>query len=539
MYARRDLALGRATLVGVGVALAAVLVGALAFSGAARVAADAQGGSLAARAATTAAAVEGLPPAVAQRTARASGATIRADAPSGAPPPPAALRIAPPSGPGWSVRGGAVQAEAPLEDGRLLVTRQALPAWVAPGPIAWALGAAAAVLVGVLAGLVAGRRAGRRRRLEHEREGRAEATERDLARARAAAEAGVEALGAALAPLRQGVAARTGAGRVARNDAMERVRGRLPETDRWRLDEAVAAALAASGPVARSLDTSDGRHIEIEAWAIPGGRLASVDDRLEERRLADLRRAISGAAAARLGAPLAEARSAAGRALVSAPKPAADDAARALAAIDRAEQLVAAMVRGGDADPRARRQAPARVGVAGVLWALAREWDRRLEPRHVRIEVDVDPATPPAHVDPRALEEILGELMRNAAGFTPRGGTISLSARPAGDRIRVELRDSGPGIDPAELGRVAEPYVRGAAAAVRPGAGLGLATATALAARSGGRLLLAPGPGGRVAVELPSAPGEVPAGGEEPGVAAATGPSDTGEERPRTEARPP
>ncbi len=501
----RSGAVRRGLIVGGATALLVVVVLAAAFVAAARVSVHAQGDSLAARTATLATSLEGRPSAEARRLSRAAGATARADAPAVAEPAPVALRPAPPSGPGWSVQGPAVQAVAPVSGGGVLVARQAMAGWITPSIVAVLVAIGGALALGALTGLLAARR-GRGR----ERESAAAAVARAhavgaLADARRAAEAGIGLLDASVAPLRQPVVSRTSDGRTVRNDALERLAHGLPPHDRARFEELVAVALASSGPVARSLDTSDGRHLEIEAWSVPGGRMAALDDRLEERRLAELRRAIAGGAGARLGAPLAEARSAAARVLVSAPKPAADDAARALAAIDRAEQLVDAMTRGGDADPRRRRERPRRIGVSGALWSLAREWDRRLVGRHVRVEVEVAPGTPAVLVDRGALDDILGALMRNAADFTPGGGTIALSARPEGAAVRIEVHDSGPGFDPAEARTATEPFVRGAAAAARPGAGLGLASAAALATRAGGRLIVTEGTEGRVAVELPAA----------------------------------
>ena len=495
----------RGLLVGLATALALTAVLVVVFSAAARVSVHAQGDSLAARTTTLAASLDGRAPGGALRVARAAGATLRADAPTSDAAGPAALRLVPPSGPGWSVQGAAVQAVATAPDGGVVVARQATAGWITPSPVVVLAAFGGALALAALVGLLAARRSRGRERASAATATALAHAEAALADARRAAEAGIGLLDASLAPLRQPVVSRTSEGRTVRNDALERLARDLPVHDRGRLEELVSVALSSSGPVARSLDTSDGRHIEVEAWSIPGGRMAALDDRLEERRLAALRRSIAGGAGARLGAPLAEARSAAARVLVSATKPAADDAARALAAIDRAEQLVDAMTRGGDADPRRRRERPRRIGVSGALWSLAREWDRRLVGRHVRVEVEVAPGTPAVLVDRGVLDDILGALMRNAADFAPGGGTIALSARPGGVGVRIEVHDSGPGFDPAEARTAAEPFVRGAAAAARPGAGLGLTSAAALAARAGGRLIVTAGSQGRVAVELPSA----------------------------------
>ena len=120
--------------------------------------------------------------------------------------------------------------------------------------------------------------------------------------------------------------------------------------------------------------------------------------------------------------------------------------------------------------------------------------------------------------DPALVEEILGELVDNASKFSPRGGTVRLSAHPSGEGgVVIAVGDSGPGLDPREVPHAPERFYRGTAAEALPGAGLGLGVAAALAERLGGRLALEPGPGGRARLELPGAPSpEVSASGEAP-----------------------
>lgn len=102
---------------------------------------------------------------------------------------------------------------------------------------------------------------------------------------------------------------------------------------------------------------------------------------------------------------------------------------------------------------------------------------------------------------------ILGNLVDNA--LKHRGERqphrVAVCARDERDHVRVEVEDSGPGIAPAELGRVFQPYVRGATHA--GGLGLGLATVKRLTERYGGRVGVrsAPGVGSTFWFELPKA----------------------------------
>ncbi len=151
-----------------------------------------------------------------------------------------------------------------------------------------------------------------------------------------------------------------------------------------------------------------------------------------------------------------------------------------------------------------------------------------------RLTVVVDLAARDHNVqgDHARLMQIVWNLVRNAARFTPGGGTLSIrtSNTPgSGDeqdtdlagpdqRLIVEFTDTGIGIDPAIHDRIFEPfYQRDADVRPRPeGLGLGLAISRSIALTHGGRLSVqSPGPGegstfrlelGTVPVDLTTSP---------------------------------
>ena len=91
-------------------------------------------------------------------------------------------------------------------------------------------------------------------------------------------------------------------------------------------------------------------------------------------------------------------------------------------------------------------------------------------------------------------------LVENARRHARGRVTIELSADPA--RVRLLVRDDGPGVDP-ELGeRIFDPGVRASGDA--NGVGLGLPLARRLAQSCGGDVRVAPGPGGCFVLELPA-----------------------------------
>jgi len=98
--------------------------------------------------------------------------------------------------------------------------------------------------------------------------------------------------------------------------------------------------------------------------------------------------------------------------------------------------------------------------------------------------------------DSTRLKQILMNLIGNAIKFTPEGGRIELAAKQLGDVVRVEVRDSGPGIPPEEQQRIFEAFYRlGQTGNATEGTGLGLAITQRLVELHGGHLGIESRPG--------------------------------------------
>ena len=98
--------------------------------------------------------------------------------------------------------------------------------------------------------------------------------------------------------------------------------------------------------------------------------------------------------------------------------------------------------------------------------------------------------------------------MSNAVKFTPVGGHIVVSlSRMDGDRVRVAVTDTGIGIAPEDLPRLARPFeqVEGQHSKTTQGTGLGLALSKSLIELHGGRLDIQsePGRGTTVSFDVP------------------------------------
>src|SRR6476661_3398604 len=95
--------------------------------------------------------------------------------------------------------------------------------------------------------------------------------------------------------------------------------------------------------------------------------------------------------------------------------------------------------------------------------------------------------------DADMVEKVVSNLLSNALKFTPRGGKVALSVAPdpaRPDGYQLTVTDTGPGIAPAEQGRIFERFYQSPAHQGQGGTGIGLALSRELAGLLGGQLTL-------------------------------------------------
>jgi len=104
----------------------------------------------------------------------------------------------------------------------------------------------------------------------------------------------------------------------------------------------------------------------------------------------------------------------------------------------------------------------------------------RLEPELADHPITLDVADELAHVDPILIEQLLGNLLENAAKHTPTGCAIEVHAHREGNAAIIEVLDRGPGLPAGPPEQVFEKFFRGHG--VKPGGvGLGLTVCRAIA----------------------------------------------------------
>jgi PAS domain S-box-containing protein len=194
--------------------------------------------------------------------------------------------------------------------------------------------------------------------------------------------------------------------------------------------------------------------------------------------------------------------------------PEREDLRDATLAADRATRLTRQLL------TFARQQlvAPRRVDLNEIVAAMDRMLGRLIG-EHIARRARLAPGLWPVRIDPSQLEQVLVNLVVNARDAMPGGGTLSIETGnvvlapgacdpaavdvPAGEWVRLDIDDTGHGMDEATLSRIFEPFFT--TKEKGRGTGLGLATVHGTVRQAGGhvRVRSAPGAGTRFTVWLP------------------------------------
>jgi PAS domain S-box-containing protein len=128
----------------------------------------------------------------------------------------------------------------------------------------------------------------------------------------------------------------------------------------------------------------------------------------------------------------------------------------------------------------------------------------------VGLELRVQVGLPAVLGDADRLQQVFGNLLGNAVKFTPRGGRVQAALSADGGEVRLEVTDTGAGIEPADLPRIFDRFWQADSSRTRRhmGLGLGLSIVKHLVDLHGGRVSAASegaGKGARFTVTLPAA----------------------------------
>lgn len=136
-----------------------------------------------------------------------------------------------------------------------------------------------------------------------------------------------------------------------------------------------------------------------------------------------------------------------------------------------------------------------RVDLAEVARRTVADLRARIETTGARVEIG---PLPEVEGDPRALGQVLQNLLANALKFTTRGASpqVEVSARDEGRLWRIEVADRGPGVAEQDHERIFGMFARGARTEGEDGAGIGLGLCARLVGQMGGSIGVEDRPGG-------------------------------------------
>ena len=128
-----------------------------------------------------------------------------------------------------------------------------------------------------------------------------------------------------------------------------------------------------------------------------------------------------------------------------------------------------------------------------------------LEDENVLLSTEVSEGPCLVQGDARWLQRVVGNLLDNAAKYTPSGGRVTVRTEATNGHVVVTVEDTGPGISAKDLPRIFDRFYRADESRTHRGSGLGLSLARAVVQAHGGTIEAAstPGSGSCFTVALP------------------------------------
>jgi len=134
------------------------------------------------------------------------------------------------------------------------------------------------------------------------------------------------------------------------------------------------------------------------------------------------------------------------------------------------------------------------------------QWKVTIQDKGITWQTSIPTDLPTVYIDSEKMTQVIGNLLSNAVKYTPKGGSISVSAGRNAGESWIQIRDTGIGIIQEEQDRIFEPFYRSKQTKRFPqGLGLGLTIARDIVEAHGGWIELEsqPGVGSLFSVHLP------------------------------------
>ena len=157
------------------------------------------------------------------------------------------------------------------------------------------------------------------------------------------------------------------------------------------------------------------------------------------------------------------------------------------AEVDRTNSLITRFL--DFARPLPLKREPAEL--AELIDGAVARFKNHQPPFDVSVHTNYSPDIRPIPLDGELMQNVIHNLLENAAQASPPGGAITVKTRPARDSAEIAIIDRGSGIDPANIENVFNPFFT-----TKPeGVGLGLAIVSKIIDEHGGRISVESEPG--------------------------------------------
>jgi two-component system, OmpR family, phosphate regulon sensor histidine kinase PhoR len=246
--------------------------------------------------------------------------------------------------------------------------------------------------------------------------------------------------------------------------------------------EALRASREQGEPQRLLVERPTGQHLEVVLTPIvDGGEWASLvvfHDVTDVRRAERVRRDFVANVSHELRTPLAALKSVIETLQAGALEdPAATEEflARGDAEIDRLVLMVEELLELSRIESGEMPLALQEVAAVDILATAVDRMKPKAERQGLILTLDAPVTLPNINADRNLLERAVVNLIENAVKFTPTGGQISVSASSSDGLLKIDVRDTGEGIDPDDLPRVFERFYKADRARRGGGTGLGLA----------------------------------------------------------------
>lgn len=134
-----------------------------------------------------------------------------------------------------------------------------------------------------------------------------------------------------------------------------------------------------------------------------------------------------------------------------------------------------------------------------VVLLLQEQWEKK------ELELEVDLSEMMMVGDQALIDQVVINLVTNAINYTPQGGRIGLKLTESRSEIKLEIWDSGMGIDASDLTRIFDRFYKADQSRNTPGTGLGLTISQRIMLLHGGEISVSSelGKGSRFSVCFP------------------------------------